>query len=86
MPNNEEHPAANEHAKVVIKVDGVDKEIRPGSYTLSDFKTAVEIDQSKVIEQLIDGQFVDLADDGRVTVKKGEVFASHVRRGGSSWA
>lgn len=69
---------------VTVKVDNVDKTVHRGSYVVSDFKNEVGVDQVKVLDQIVDGSFVELKDDGRIVIKGGEVFISHARDGGSS--
>jgi hypothetical protein len=83
------HPsggAGNQEDKhlVTISVDGVERQIARGKYGVSELKAAVNVPATYELDQVVDGEFKALADDGTVHVKGGEAFVSHVRRGGSS--
>ena len=69
---------------VEITVDHEKRKIPKGNYDLVEFKTLVGIEQSKDVDELIDGQFVLLTSERKVHIKGGEVFISHVPQGGSS--
>ncbi len=69
---------------VQVTVDSQPKAVHRGSYVVSDFKTKVDLDQSRVLDEIIDNQLTELKDDQRIVIKGGEVFISHVRVGGSS--
>jgi hypothetical protein len=58
--------------------------VHRGSYSVSDLKTELGVDQVLVIDQIVDGSFIELKDDDRIVIKGGEVFISHARDGGSS--
>ncbi len=72
-------------SKVEVTVDSKDRKVRPGDYTVSDFKAEVKVDAAKELEQLINGKYEPLDDSAMITIQGGETFLSHVRRGGSSW-
>jgi len=72
--------------KVEVTVDNKDRKVRSGEYTVSDFKSEVKVDAAKELEQLINGKYEPLDDAATITIRGGETFLSHVRRGGSSWA
>jgi hypothetical protein len=78
----EEHED-HEH-KVHVEVDNKSEEVRPGDYKVSAFKELVGVPASKELEQIIDGVMVPLSDDATICIKGGEIFVSHVHRGGSS--
>lgn len=79
-----EHP--EHHPKLVkVTVDRKPYEVAPGTRLVSAFKAEVGVDAAKELEEIVDGKLVPLADDAKITIKGGEVFVSHVRRGGSSW-
>jgi hypothetical protein len=70
---------------VEVSIDGAPKRIHRGSYALPDLKQALGVDASldlDVIEK--DGAFHTIGDNERTTVKEGEKFISHVKKGGSS--
>lgn len=69
---------------VNVKIDGVEKPIHRGSHTVVELKTLLGVDQLQDLDQQIDGVLTPLANDGRVTIKGGELFFSHARTGGSS--
>lgn len=82
-PEGKEHP---EHGKdkVTVTVDGVQKKIHRGSYVVAELKAALDVDPTRVLNEVIDGEFKPLDDTKRITIKGGEVFVSQVPQGGSS--
>lgn len=82
-PANHEHL---EHAKdrVTVTVDGVQKTIHRGSYVVVELKAALDVDPSRALDEVVNGEFKPLDDTQRITIKGGEVFVSHVRQGASS--
>lgn len=79
-----EHP--EHHPKQVeVTVDRKKHKVAPGARIVAAFKAEVRVDPAKELEEIVDGKLVPLADDATITIKGGEVFVSHVRRGGSSW-
>ena len=44
----------------------------------------VGVDETRELDQVTDGEFKPLADQDRITIKGGEIFVSHVPKGGSS--
>jgi ethanolamine utilization protein EutQ (cupin superfamily) len=79
-----EKEAGKEKKKVKIDVDNHPKHVAVGTYRVSDLKDLIEVPADKDLDQVIDGNLTTLLDDASVTIKGGEVFFSHVRRGGSS--
>lgn len=69
---------------VSVIVDGVEKKIQAKSYELAAFKSAVGIPADKVVDEVVNGQFVELSDGQPVKIKGGEKFVSHGKGGGSS--
>jgi hypothetical protein len=77
-PNNQ----GNE--QVHIKIDNVVYLIHRGSHTVAELKTIGKVPAADELEELVNGELKPLDDNGRVTIKGGEVFISHVRSGASS--
>ena len=73
-----------EKKKVKIDVDNHPKHVAPGDYIVADFKALVGVPADKDLDQVIDGNLTTLVDTATLTIRGGEVFFSHVRRGGSS--
>ena len=69
---------------VTVTVDGHARDVARGKYVVSEFKTVVGVSADYELDQVMDGEFKPLPDDGTVHIKGDEVFVSHVRRGGSS--
>ena len=69
---------------VMVTVDSLPKQVRPGRYVVSVFKKAVGVDPSYELEEVVNGKLVPLADNAKITIKGGESFVSHVRGGASS--
>jgi hypothetical protein len=82
-PRKTEQEERGKH-EVAVKVDGHRKEVPPGTYIVSQFKTLVGVDPSRDLDEVIGGHFKPLKDDQQLIIKGGEVFVSHVRHGGSS--
>ena len=76
----------NDHGKdfVTVTINGAAKEIHRGNHTIAELKVLLGVDASQELDEVIDGEFKPLDDNGRITIKGGEVFVSHARRGGSS--
>ncbi len=75
----------NGHGELVtVTVDNVPKQISEGDYLVSKLKSALGVDPTRVLAELINGTLTDLADNKEVEVEGGEVFKTHVNRGGSS--
>lgn len=70
--------------KVEVTVDQKERKVRPGSYTVSDFKREVKVDDALALDQLVNGTLTALDDGQTIDIRGGEVFVSHVRQGGSS--
>jgi hypothetical protein len=70
--------------RVKVEVDNHPHHVQPGTYLVSDFKALVGVPPDKELDQVIRGNLTTLADAASVTIAGGEVFFSHVRRGGSS--
>lgn len=77
---------SEEHGKqtVTITVDKELHEIHRGHQTVAAIKDVGGVPQSYELDQFVDGKLQPLKDDGAVTIKGGEVFASQPRTGHSS--
>ena len=77
---------SDEHRQdtVTIKINNVAYTIHRGRQSVSEIKHIGGISQADVLEQLIDGQLVELDDNGAVTIKGEEQFISHPRDSASS--
>lgn len=69
---------------VQVTIDGKLKPIQAGTYTVAELKRVLGVAPSRVLDEVICGEFKELPDNGTVHVKGGEVFVSHVRQGQSS--
>lgn len=69
---------------VTVSVDGHDRQVPKGKYTVAEFKATVGVAANYELDQIVDGEFKPLPDDGTIHIKGHEAFVSHVRRGGSS--
>lgn len=74
----------HEKKKVKFEVDSHPKHLPPGAYSVPDFKELVGVPSEKDLDESIDGNLTPIADNATITIKGGEIFFSHVRRGGSS--
>ena len=69
---------------VTVTVDTKPHTVRKGRYLVSDFKRLVGVDPSYQLDEVVNGQFVELKDTEKVSIKGKEVFVSHVRGGAAS--
>lgn len=69
---------------VKITVDSVEHEVHRGSTLVSKLKEDVGVDASLVLSEFNGSEFIDLSNTQRITIKGGEIFASHVPGGSSS--
>jgi hypothetical protein len=70
--------------KVKIEVDNHPQHVPQGTYVVSDFKALIDVPPEKELDQVISGNLTTLDDSASIMINGGEVFFSHVRRGGSS--
>ena len=80
--SEKDHPQPGPN--VTVTVDTKPKVVHRGSWIVAEFKKEVGVDETRELDQVIDGEFKPLADKDRITIKGGEVFVSHVPKGGSS--
>ena len=69
---------------VTVTVDTKPHTVRKGRYIVSDFKRLVGVDPTYQLDEVVNGQFVELKDTEKVAIKGKEVFVSHVRGGAAS--
>lgn len=69
---------------VQVTVDSRAHTVQAGSYLVANFKRLVGVEASKVLDQVIGGEFRELADNQTIQIVGGEIFVSHVRQGQSS--
>jgi len=77
------HHHAHLRRKVEIKVDGKTCSTHRGRNSVKHIR---EIGKPKheILSEYRDGEYVDLDENGFVEICRGEIFASHVKSGGSS--
>lgn len=69
---------------VGITVNGNQIPIHRGHQTVAHIKQVGGVAAAEELEQVINGVFTPLPDDGAVAIKGGEVFISHVRASAGS--
>jgi len=69
---------------ITIIVDGVDHEVRPGRWKVSDLKAALGIDPAKVLAEITPQGLKDLDDGAEIEPHQKEQFMTHARSGGSA--
>jgi hypothetical protein len=70
--------------EVPVTIDNRTVEIQAREWVVSQLKTALGVDSSRELEQVVDGKLVPLDDNAKIHIRGHEVFVSHVRGGGSS--
>ena len=76
----------NDHGKdmVEITINTKPYPIHRGSQRVTEIKRIGGVPAADELDEIVNGDFTHLPDDSRVTIKGGEVFASHSRTGASS--
>jgi hypothetical protein len=69
---------------VEVTIDGRKVAIEPGRYVVTRLKELLGVPPDYELDRVVGQEFKKLDDAETVQVHKGEVFVSHVRRGGSS--
>lgn len=69
---------------VAVTIDNHRREIAAGDYLVTALKQKLDVPTDYELDQVIQGEFVELPDTDHVDIKGGEHFVSHVKRGGSS--
>lgn len=69
---------------ITVTLDGPPKHIRQGRYIVSELKNVLGVSTDLELDQVEHGEFKPLDDTIYINVKEGDVFVSHVRRGGAS--
>jgi len=67
-----------------ITVDNEPKTVREGDWIVSELKAKVGVDPAKVLAEITPTGLIDLDDSAHISVKDGQRFMSHARKGGSS--
>ena len=85
MENNK-NGHADEHRKnfVEIEINEVKYDIHRGNQSVQTIKDVGKVPLNHMLEQVVDGELVQLDDNGSVVIKGGEVFISHPKDGGSA--
>lgn len=83
MANEDLHRHGHDH-DVAVTIDGQRKELPAGEYVVSNLKNKLGVPADYELDQVVHGEFRQLADNSQIDIKGGEHFVSHVRRGGSS--
>ncbi len=84
MVRRRPRPGATSTNLVTVTVDAKPHTVRKGRYIVGDFKRLVGVDPSYQLDEVVNGQFVELKDTDKVSIKGKEVFVSHVRGGAAS--
>ena len=81
-----ENENKQDHGKEMVQITINNKpyEIHRGNQTVAAIKQIGGVPLADYLDELIDGKFVHLPDDGSVTIKDGEIFVSQPKDGGSS--
>ncbi len=69
---------------VDVTIDGTPKLIPAGHYLVADLKVALGVPADYELDRVVGREFKPLLEGDTVVVHEGDVFVSHVRRGGSA--
>jgi hypothetical protein len=85
---NDQTPAAAaeelEHKLVEVELNGIPKRIGRGEYTGRTLKLALGVPIEYELDEVVHGEFKEIANDQKVHVRGGEKFVSHCGQGQSS--
>src|SRR5438445_13550790 len=71
------HDHPDQGRDVIVIVDTVPHTVHRGHYIVSEFKHLVGVDPNRELEEVVNGEFKPLDDNGNLVIKGGEVFVSH---------
>ncbi|HEV8329192.1 MAG TPA: hypothetical protein VGQ08_17080 [Nitrospiraceae bacterium] len=71
-------------ALVEVEIDGKPRRIRRGRYEIPELKISLGVPPGYDLELVVNGEFKPLPDSSHMVIHGGEVFVSHVPRGGNS--
>lgn len=74
----------HDNKEVSVEIDNLTKKLERGEYVVTQLKERLGVSPEKDLDQVLGGNLVTLKDGDHVSIRGGEVFFSHVRRGGSS--
>jgi hypothetical protein len=81
----EEKEREHGHGNLVeVEIDGKPRRIRRGRYEIPELKISLGVPPDYDLEQVIHREFKPLPDSSHIVIQGGEVFVSHVPRGGNS--
>jgi predicted RNase H-like nuclease (RuvC/YqgF family) len=84
--HGQDHEHEREHDDIVkITINGTKYDIHRGKHTVVELKALAHIAAADEFNQVINGILTPLPNDGVVDINGGELFASNVPSGGSSW-
>jgi Multiubiquitin len=69
---------------VQVTIENRPKTMQAGTYTVAELKRVLGVDPSRVLDEVMGGEFKELPDNGTVHIKGGGIFVSHVRQRQSS--
>lgn len=69
---------------VTVTIDDKPKEIERGSYQVAKLKEILGVPADYELDEVKHGEFKPLQDHQHTAIQGGEIFVSHVRRGGAS--
>ena len=69
---------------IAVTCNGKPARIAQGCFSVSELKTKLGVEPELELDEVKEGQFTPLHDGDLFDVKEGDVFVSHVRRGGYS--
>ncbi len=72
------------HRKVEIKINGKPRWTHKGRNSVEHLRKLGEVPADEILSEFKGGQYVDLDNTAHVEICGGELFASHVKSGGSS--
>jgi hypothetical protein len=77
-----DHPS--HQTLVSVTIDGNQRNIERGSYQVSALKERLGVPADYELEEVKNGELKPLQDHQHTAIQGGEVFVSHVRRGGAA--
>ena len=69
---------------VAVEIDGKPRRIKRGRYEIPELKIELGVPPNYDLDQVVNCEFKPLPDSSAIVIHGGEVFVSHVPRGGNS--
>jgi hypothetical protein len=82
--DNKDKGEKPDNKTITVTVDGQQKQIERGNYSVAEFKSLVGVADNMDLDELVNGKFEPVDESKKLHIKGEEIFVSHVKTGQSS--